>query len=76
MEFKPQYYVYKDLVETGRQIIYTKDLNKGNIERHFYACIDILKDGIETDFVQGMMIHVVFVDKEEIDLSIFDHSMY
>jgi hypothetical protein len=73
MQFKPQYYIYKDLVETGRQTIHTKDLNKGNIERHFYACIDILKDGIETDFVQGMMIHVIFVDNEDINLSIFDY---
>lgn len=73
MKYKPQYGVYKDLTEKGKQTIYTKDINASNINDHFYSCINILKDGIETEEVQSMMINVVFVDNEDVDLSIFDY---
>lgn len=74
MEYKEQYYYpYKSLCETGRQEIFTKDLNKMNINQHFYSCINILKDGIETKEVQNMMIHVIFEDGVDIELSIFDY---
>ena len=73
MQYKPQYMFYNDLVTTGIQEIKTKDINKGNIDQHFQACINILKDGIETKEVQSMMIHVVFVDKKDVYLSIFDY---
>lgn len=75
MEYREQYYPYKDLCETGKQIIYTKDLNQGNIDNHFYSIINILKDGIETPEVQSMMIHVKFQNNRDLDLSIFDYSL-
>lgn len=74
MTYNEQYYfIYKDLCETGRQVIYTKDINRGNIDNHFYSIINILKDGIETKEVQNMMITVIFEDGVDIDLSIFDY---
>ena len=74
MKFIEEYYgFYKDLCETGSQTIYTKDLNHDSISQHFKNIINILKDGIETSEVQHMMIHVVFVDGEEVDLYIFDY---
>jgi len=73
MVYKPQYGVYKTLIEKGKQKIYTKDINAANINDHFYSCINILKDGIETPEVQAYMINVEFVDGEDIDLSIFDY---
>lgn len=74
MEYKEQYYSpYKELCETGNQTIYTKDLNQSNINTHFYSLINILKDGIETEEVQNMMIHVVYQNNSELDLSIFDY---
>lgn len=72
MEFKPQYFMYEDLCATGTQVINTKDLNKDNINDYFYGLINILKDGIETKEVQSMMLHIIFQDKEELDLTIFD----
>ena len=43
MEYNEQYYYpYKELCETGRQDIYTKDFNASNIARHFYSIINIL----------------------------------
>ena len=74
MEYLEEYYSpYKELVITGYQDIYTKDINKANIDILFDHAINILKDGIETPFVQSMKIHVHFVDRLDINLSIFDY---
>lgn len=73
MEYLYTHGSYKELVETQRQTIYTKDINSENINTHFNECIAILQDGVETPFVQGMMIHIIFVDNVDIDLSIFDY---
>ena len=74
MEYLEEYYSpYKELVITGHQDLYTKDINKSNIDLLFDHAINILKDGIETPFVQGMKIHVHFIDKIDINLSIFDY---
>ena len=71
--YQPQYYPYQELCETGRQLVFTKDLNQSNIDLHFNAIINILKDGIEQQSVQQMMLHIVFEDQIDIDLSIFDY---
>ena len=66
------YGFYKELVETGRQTIFTKDLNKDNIDIHWQNIISILNDGIEVRDVQMMKIHVVFPD-DELDLFIIQY---
>lgn len=76
MKYNPNYhYPYEDLCNTGHQTIYTKDLNQDNINDHFNSIINILKDGIETPEVQSMMLHVVFENDTELDLSIFDYTI-
>ena len=50
------YGFYKELVETGKQTIYTKDLNKDNIEVHWSNILSILYDGIERRDVQMIKI--------------------
>lgn len=76
MEYLEQYYFpYKDLCTKGKQTIKTKDLNQNNIDQHFYSIINILKDGIETPEVQSMMIHVLFENNTDVDLSIFDYCI-
>ena len=76
MEYKEQYYqYYQQLCKTGYQDIKTKDINKDNIDTHFNSIINILKDGIETEEVQSMMIHVIFANKVDVELSIFDYCI-
>ena len=76
MKYNPNYhYPYEDLCNTGHQTIYTKDLNQDNINNHFNSIINILKDGIETPEVQSMMLHVVFENDTDLDLSIFDYTI-
>ena len=66
------YYCYTELVEQGVQTIYTKDINNENVDKHFQGIINILNDGIETEEVQNLMIHVVFPD-DDIDLFIIQY---
>lgn len=76
MKYNPNYhYPYEDLCNTGHQTIYTKDLNQDNINSHFNSIINILKDGIETPEVQSMMLHIVFENDTDLDLSIFDYTI-
>ena len=76
MKYNSNYhYPYEDLCNTGHQTIYTKDLNQDNINDHFNSIINILKDGIETPEVQSMMLHVVFENDTDLDLSIFDYAI-
>ena len=76
MKYNPNYhYPYEDLCNTGHQTIYTNDLNQDNINDHFNSIINILKDGIETPEVQSMMLHVVFENDTDLDLSIFDYTI-
>lgn len=72
MQYNINHAPYEELVTTGRQTVYTKDINASNINDHFKAIISILQDGIETDFVQNMMLNVVFPD-DTLCLTIFDY---
>ena len=74
MKYNEKYhYPYKELCETGQQIIYTKDFDYDKINQHFNSIINIFKDGIEDPFVQSMMIHVIFDNNVQLDLTIEDY---
>ena len=64
---KENYYVYTELSNTGRQVIHTKDINMINWKDHLDAILNIMKDGIETEFVQNMFIN----DAERLEKAIF-----
>lgn len=66
------YGVFKDLIINGHYTLYTKDITNDNISEYFESILNILKDGIETNFIQNIMIDIIFVDNEHIQLSIFD----
>ena len=73
MKYEEAYhYPYKELINNGKQDIYTKDINNENIELLLNNAINILKDGIEDEFVQKMKLHVIFLDNIDINLSLFD----
>ena len=73
MEYIEQYHgPYRELIETGHQTVYTKSIDSTNIDTHFNSIIAILQDGLETDFVQSMMLTVVFPD-DTLVLSLFDY---
>jgi hypothetical protein len=45
------YGMYVPLVKDGSIRVYTGDLTKENLNDHFYSILNIMRDGIETDFV-------------------------
>lgn len=69
------YGVYAKLAQDGDIRVYTKDLNKNNLNDHFYSILNIMRDGIETEFVQHMAINIHFVDNVDVTLSIFDYFL-
>ena len=69
------YGIYRELVQNGHMRINTEILNKDNIDNHFYCVLNILRDGIETDYVQHMAVNVLFTDSIDVNLSIFDYLL-
>ncbi len=67
------YGIYSDLVTNGIIDIYTKDINKSNIDQHFEWIINILKDGIEEDNIIHLKVHVIFTDNIDLNLFIIDY---
>lgn len=73
MKYVSSYGYYESLVTTGRQTIYMKDINDGNINEHFGNIIAILDDAIDKDETNHMKVHIVFQDDVEVTLTIHDY---
>lgn len=67
------YYIYTKLAQTQRQTVNVLEIDINNWNQHMDAIVNILKDGIETEYVQNMFITVIFADGVDVDLSIFDY---
>ena len=67
------YGYYKDLVENGNMTVDAHLFTRRNIDDHFNSILNILSDGIETEYVQRMMVHLIFTDGEYADLTIFEY---
>lgn len=74
LENLKNYGPYVEFVETKQMKVNVADINIYNWHDHFYGILNILKDGIETDFVQKTFIAVDFGGPEKtIELSIVDY---
>ena len=69
------YGYYVPLVKDGSISISTEELTKENLDNHFFSILNIMRDGIETEFVQHMAINIKFVDNVDVTLSIFDYFL-
>ena len=63
---------YKDLIKEGSMILDPKVLNGDNYDYYFFSLINILRDGIETEYVQQLFIDIHF-DEIQVKLSIPDY---
>lgn len=72
MEYKQQYGYLRDLVETQFQKVSTKDITDDNVDEWFDNVINILCDGIETEYVQRMKVRITFADDVQVSLTIMD----
>jgi hypothetical protein len=53
--------------------INTADINIDNWEEHYNGYLNVLKDGIHSDYLHKLMIPITFVDGETLRLSAFDY---
>ena len=67
------YYMYSELVQKQKITIRSRDIVIGNWRNHYDGILNIMKDGIETDYVQNMFITVDFGNDDSVDLSITDY---
>ena len=62
---------YYKLVTEGSVTVYTNVINKDNLNSHFICVLNILRDGIEDDFIHFVKVNVIFADNQSVTLSIF-----
>lgn len=69
------YYVYADLVKNGKFVINTNTITIDNWHDHYNGILNILRDGIETEYVKHLFITVNFNDQEVVELLIGDYYL-
>ena len=70
------YPLYETIASANPTIINTDDINITNWETHYNSIINIMKDGIYSDYVQEYMIHIIFGESGmECNLSIPDYYL-
>ena len=67
------YYMYEDLARNGYCTVDTCNIDKNNWKLHYLGILNILRDGIETDFVTRMKINVRFSDGVQCVLMIHEY---
>ena len=67
------YYYYADMIKTGNStVIYVPDLNINNIDEYVEGIINILKDGIETEFIKNARVILSWGDNLTCKLNLPD----
>ena len=69
------YYIYANLIRSNNVIIRSSDITINNWHDHYNGILNILRDGIETEFVQHMYITIDFGNNETVDLIITDYYL-
>lgn len=69
LPYPDNYGFYKELANTGHQVIHTDDIDMNNIDTHFNNIIAIMDDCINEPVFKEMKLHVIFPD-DELDLYI------
>ena len=64
---------YSSLIQNGCMNVFTRDLNKNNLEQHFMWVLNIFRDGIEQENVHAMKINIIFEDNVDVVVSIFEY---
>jgi hypothetical protein len=69
------YEPYEQFVLTGQQTLWTNQLTRENWGAHCAGIFNILKDGIETEFVRNNKLDIVFDEKHAVRLSVPDYFL-
>ena len=71
--YRENYGPYLEFIDTGYQVVNLNELNASNWRLHMNSVVNIMKDGIESDFLRTARFHIVFTDGIELNLTIFDY---
>lgn len=63
---------FVDYVKTGNYTLITSDITNATWNSYFNGILNIMKDGIETEFVQTKFIEIDFGNNTKVHLSVFD----
>lgn len=66
------YYVFEELVKTGKFYLKTSDITVNNWKDYYDGILNIMRDGIELDSVHNWFITVDMGNGDVVDLSVFD----
>ena len=64
---------YANIITGEPLLVNTSDITKDNWQTHYNSILNIFKDGIEVDEVQGAFINITFVDGVTLELAITDY---
>ena len=68
------YYVYADAIKNEQNFsVYVPSINLNNINDHINGIYAMLKDGIETDYVQNLLVNISWGGDIECDLYVIDY---
>lgn len=66
------YYMFEDFVKTKKMTLCTADITMHNWYDYYNGVLNLMKDGIETEFLQKTFITVDFGNGETVRLSVMD----
>jgi hypothetical protein len=66
------YYIYDELIKTGTMVLHTKDVTMASWQEHYTGVLNLMKDGIETEFLQKTFITVDMGNDDVVELSVMD----
>lgn len=72
MYYLENYFVFRELLEKGSMVLYTKDITIKNYESYYKGILNLLKDGIDDPNLPRFIVTVDFGNNDVIDLTIFD----
>lgn len=72
LENAEAYGPFETIVSRPDMVLKTDDINKNNWSWFYQGLLNILKDGIETEYIQKYFVRVIFHNKKSVDLSIID----
>ena len=72
LENLQNYYMYAPIARQQKLVIHTNQINFKNWKEYYDGLVNIMKDGIELEYVHSTMITLVFPTGEDIDISIPD----
>lgn len=64
--------MFVDYVKTRKMVIHTSDITLNNWQEYYDGVLNLMRDGIETEFLQTSFITVDFGNGDIVDLSVFD----